>query len=275
MSLHAACTPQTPVLMPDLSRVSWSEPDGIDESLVEAQPPLPIEPESRDSTESWSQTELLRLAQDFLERSGPLIDAVAPPAWEDEDDLFDGEPFDDERAEHEQRSASNLSQARKHALVQELMANEAARYPGCSPGFLIALALTYRRILTDRQADPRDKVEILRRVYSRHEPQWMTAEIVYLHLIPLEQCRHLGRPCANVQRKEEILRWVFTDPELEDRPFSFKNCVKLVSGNTPEFGSVHQRLKEALQPVVAVWLRESLARKRAGERHQSELFADS
>ena len=132
--------------------------------------------------------------------------------------------------------------------------------------------MTYRRILLDRIADPRDKVEILRRVYSEHEPEWMTAEIVYLHFVLLDQCRYLARPSASIERKEETLRWIFTDPELEDRPFSFKNCVKLVTGNAPDFGAVYRRLRDEMRPVLAAWLHESLARKRGADDRQSELF---
>jgi hypothetical protein len=216
--------------------------------------------------------EMLRRARQFLEQSEPLIDVVAPPAWEDEDDLFDGELFDDERAEYRERASVNLTPAQKATLGRQLMAHEAERYPGCDAGFLIALALTYRRILLDPQADPGDKVEVLRRVYSSAEPQWMTAEIVYLHFVLLDQCRYLSRSSASLERKEETLRWVFTDPELEDRPFSFKNCVRLVTGDPPEYGAVHRRLKERLQPVLAAWLQESLARKRSRQDRQPELF---
>ena len=222
--------------------------------------------------EPLNDAELVRLAEHFLEGSELLIDAVAPPPWEDEDDLFEGEVFDDERAEYVRLATSNLTSSHKEAVARELMANEAGRYPGCSGTFLIALALTYRRILLDPAADPSDKVEILRRVYGSHEPQWMTAEIVYLHFILLDQCRYLCRASANMERKEETLRWIFTDPELEDRPFSFKNCVRLVTGNPPDFGAVYRRVQEAMRPALAEWLSESLARKRAADDRQPELF---
>jgi len=258
MSLYAACAPQGAALFPELSTPSWFEPDIVGESFDHDNP---FEPTSISAP--FSDAELLRLAQDFVERSETLIDAVAPPAWEDEDDIFGGEVFDDERAEYQRLSAINPTPTSKEA---------AARYPGCTAGFLIALALTYRRILLDRIADPRDKVEILRRVYSEHEPEWMTAEIVYLHFVLLDQCRYLARPSASIERKEETLRWIFTDPELEDRPFSFKNCVKLVTGNAPDFGAVYRRLRDEMRPVLAAWLHESLARKRGADDRQSELF---
>ncbi len=229
----------------------------------------PFEPAS---TAPFSEADLLRLVLDFIERSEALIDAVSPPAWDDEDDIFGGEVFNEERAEYQRLSTINPTPASKATVARELMANEAARYPGCTPGFLVALALTYRRILLDRTADPHDKVEVLRRVYSEHEPEWMTAEIVYLHFVLLDQCRYLERPSASIERKEETLRWIFTDPELEDRPFSFKNCVKLVTGNAPDFGAVYRRLQDEMRPALAAWLSESRARKRGAHDRQPQLF---
>lgn len=272
MSPCAVCTLQAPALFPELSGESWSTSDGIEESFDEAAPHLPPNPEPQlPPTELPSDADLVEFAQDFLTRSETLIDAVAPPPWEDEDDLFEGEVFEGDRAEYQRLALANPTTQQKQDLVRQLMANEAIRYPGCTAGFLIALALTYRKILLDRLADPRDKVEILLRVYSRHEPEWMTAEIVYLHFILLDQCRYLRRTSASLERKEETLRWIFTDPELEDRPFSFKNCVRLVTGNAPCFGSAYRALREEMRPVLAEWLRESLARKRADGR-QPELF---
>jgi hypothetical protein len=267
MSPYVACAPQGAALFPELSTPSWFESDTVGESFDHDNL---FEPTS--TSAPFSDAELLRLAQDFVERTEMLIDAVAPPAWEDEDDIFGGEVFDEERAEYQRLSAINPTLTSKETVARELMANEAARYPGCTAGFLVALALTYRRILLDRMADPRDKVEILRRVYSAHEPEWMTAEIVYLHFVLLDQCRYLARPSASIERKEETLRWIFTDPELEDRPFSFKSCVKLVTGNAPDFGAVYRRLRDEMRPVLAAWLHESLARKRGADDRQSELF---
>jgi hypothetical protein len=268
MSPHVACAPQGASLFPELpSNPSWFADESVGTSDDRDNPF-----ELSSTAGSLDDAELLRLARDFVERSAALIDAVAPPAWEDPDDIFGGEVFDDERAEYQRLSAINPTSERKAAAARELMINEAARYPGCTVGFLIALALTYRRILMDRTSDPQDKVEIVRRVYSTHEPEWMTAEIVYLHFVLLDQCRYLARPSASIERKEETLRWIFTDLELEDRPFSFKNCVKLVTGNVPDFGAVYRRLQDEMRPALVAWLHESLVHKRGANDRQSELF---
>jgi hypothetical protein len=273
MSPYVVCTPQAPVPFAGPSVASSFARTDIGEISDEDDLFVPTDTGSRMSaTPPPSDAELVGRVQDFLERSATLIDVVAPPPWEDEDDIFDGEIFDDEGTEYRQLSSANPTANRKESIARTLMANEAMRYPGCPAGFLVALALTYRRILLDDSADPRDKVEILRRVYSSHEPEWMTAEIVYLHFVLLDQCRYLARPSANLERKEEILRWIYTDPELEDRPFSFKNCVKLATGNAPDFGTVHRRLKEAMQPIVSAWVRQSVARKCTADNRQPELF---
>jgi len=268
MSPCAASAAVVPVLVPEPPPALWV--DDIDnEELSETDHPFV----PRDTTsQQWTEAELVALAQDYLARSEALIDTVAPPPWEDEDDIFGGEVFGEEGAAYQRNVLDNTAPEQKELIARQLMANEAIRYPGCTAGSLISLALTYRRILLDHKADPRDKVEILRRVYSQHEPEWMTAEIVYLHFVLLDQCRCLSQPGASIDRKEEILRWIYTDPELEERPFSFKNCVKLVTGNTPDLGAVHERLKEEMRPALNAWLRESLARKRAADRRQPELF---
>src|SRR5438105_1017339 len=133
MSLYAACAPQGAALFPELSTPSWFEPDIVGESFDHDNP---FEPTSISAP--FSDAELLRLAQDFVERSETLIDAVAPPAWEDEDDIFGGEVFDDERAEYQRLSAINPTPTSKEAAARELMANEAARYPGCTAGYRAA-----------------------------------------------------------------------------------------------------------------------------------------
>ncbi len=223
-------------------------------------------------SQTWSPDDLARLAQDFLQRSAPLIDVVNPPPWEDAEDIFGGEVSAAELAEYQASARSNLSTEKKAQIATELMAQEARRYAAASGHHCIALALTYRRILLDERADPRDKVEILKRVYTDEEPDWMTAEIVYLHFVLLDQCRYLTRDSASLERKREILSWVFTDPVLEERPFSFRNCVRLVTGNAPDFGAVYAKAKERLVPALRIWIDDSVRRKRATHTTQGELF---
>jgi hypothetical protein len=223
-------------------------------------------------SQAWLPDDLARLAQDFLERSAPLIDVVNPPPWEDAEDIFGGEVAAQDLVDYEASARSNLPQQKKAQIAAELMAKEARRYALASGSHCIALALTYRRILLDDRADPRDKVEILKRVYTDEEPEWMTAEIVYLHFVLLDQCRYLTRASASLERKREILSWVFTDPALEERPFSFKHCVRLVTGDTPDFGAVYAKAKEQLIPVLRLWIDGSVRRQQAANASQPELF---
>lgn len=273
MSMHFACTAAANPPVPcwsaafdgreDEERGTVSEDDDTFVAPAAARPT---------ASSDWTEADRVRLAQDFLTRTEPLIDAVAPPSWEDAEDIFAGEVFEEESMDYQASAMLNLSFDQKAEIVEPLMKQEARRSESHTPGSLMSLALTYRRILLDRSADPRDKVEILRRVYTDEEPEWMTAEIVYLHFVLLDQCRYLTRASASLERKKETLGWIFTDPVLEDRPFSFKNCVCLATGNPPDFGAVYAKAKELMVPALAAWLQASLAKKAKANSHQTELF---
>lgn len=125
MSPYAACAPQGAALFPELPTPSWFESDTAGESN---DCDNPFEPTS--TTAPFSDAELLRLAQDFVERSKTLIDAVASPAWEDEDDIFGGEVFDEERAEYQRLSAINPTPTSKETVARELMANDGSGTQG-------------------------------------------------------------------------------------------------------------------------------------------------
>jgi hypothetical protein len=85
MSPHVACAPRGAALFPELSSAQWFDHQGavFDDEEPSAAPTTDERPLSEET--------LVRLAQHFLDRSEILIDAVAPPAWEDEDDIFGGE----------------------------------------------------------------------------------------------------------------------------------------------------------------------------------------
>jgi hypothetical protein len=48
---------------------------------------------------------------------------------------------------------------------------------------------------------------------------------------------------------------VFTDPDKEDRPFSFKHCVGFYKRTCD-----HEEAREAIRALVPQWLRDSVAR---------------
>src|SRR4051794_24677846 len=132
MSPCAVPAPNAPVLFAELLGTSWPKCPGSREPVDEDNRLVAKQTEPR----ALSNAELAALADDFLERSEVLIDTVAPPPWEDEDDIFNGEVFGEESGEYEQLSSLNPTAEQKGNLARELMANEAARYPGCTGAFL-------------------------------------------------------------------------------------------------------------------------------------------
>jgi hypothetical protein len=227
---------------------------------------------------TWTSAEMADLAQHFLEQSAPLVDVASPPAWEDDDDDFRGELFAEEVAEQAMHARCNLGPAEKRDILCSLMQCEFRRYRGDSdampeePLALLGLALTYRRLLLDGLTDPEDKREILKRLYTEEEPEWMAAEISFLHCILLDQCKYLSRASANLDRKIETLQWIYTEPWLEDKPFSFKNCVRVLTGNPAGFGEVYTEFKESLGLMIRPWIKETRQKKVLKDRGQADLF---
>jgi hypothetical protein len=227
-----------------------------------------------DRSAAWSMQEMVGLAQQFIDRTEPLLDVAPPPAWEDEDDIFDGEVFAEEQARDAESLRRNLSLFEKREILRELFAHEfsPAESAEDDPLAYLGLALYYRRQLLDEKIGLEDKREILKRIYTQESPEWIDDEMVMLHFILLDQCRYLSRASSSMERKKDLLQWIFTDPELEDKPFSFKNSVMLVTGNPPQFGAVYARVKEALGSLIPRWIEESVRSKPIGPSRQHDLF---
>src|SRR5262245_10908354 len=56
---------------------------------------------------------------------------------------------------------------------------------------------------------------------------WTDDAIVHLHFLLLDECEKLADPETPLEEKLDILRWIYTDPEKDDAPFSFANCLKV------------------------------------------------
>ncbi|MES2355218.1 MAG: hypothetical protein V4568_12620 [Pseudomonadota bacterium] len=223
---------------------------------------------------AWSLQEITVLAQQFVDRTEHLLDAAHPPAWEDEDDIFDGEIFAEEQTKAAEPSQKNLTISEKREILHSIFAHEfsSAEDAKDDPLSYLGLALYYRRQLLDEKTTLADKREILKRIYTQEPPKWIDDEIVMLHFILLDQCRYLSRASSNVERKKDLLQWIFTDTALEDKPFSFKNSVMLVTNNPPQFGAVYARVKECLSELVPGWIEASVRNKQIGLSHQPDLF---
>jgi hypothetical protein len=86
-------------------------------------------------------------------------------------------------------------------------------------------------------------------------PVWRPEEIVQLHFLLLDDLERLADPRTPLEEKFELLEWVFTDPDKENQPFSFKHCVRLYKRTCD-----HEHVRETIAGLVPRWLRESVAR---------------
>ena len=59
--------------------------------------------------------------------------------------------------------------------------------------------------------------------------EWSEEDVVLLHWRLLQELGGLGDPNTPLDEKLDTLRWVFTDPKCEREPFSFVNCLRVVS----------------------------------------------
>lgn len=107
------------------------------------------------------------------------------------------------------------------------------------------------------------QAELIQYVFDDVTPiEWTDDTIVRLHFMLLDDCEKLADPEAPLEEKLEVLRWIYTDPEKDDAPFSFANCLKLFGRPTdPTQGSFGpEEVREGLRGHLLGWIRESLER---------------
>ena len=94
---------------------------------------------------------------------------------------------------------------------------------------------------------------------------WSEEEIVLLHWRLLQEVQHLADPAAPLDEKFDTLRWVFTERDKDNRPFSFVNCLRVV-GCSPLSpiafcGRVDaEEVRDQIRGDIGRWLLASLAR---------------
>jgi hypothetical protein len=94
--------------------------------------------------------------------------------------------------------------------------------------------------------------------------EWTEEEIVHLHWRLLQDVQHLGDPAAPLDEKLSTLRWIFTEPDKDEQPFSFVSCLRVV-GCSPlspiaYCGCVDaQEIRDQIACNVRRWLTETLA----------------
>lgn len=100
---------------------------------------------------------------------------------------------------------------------------------------------------------------------ERDTQEWTEEEIVFLHWRLLRDVVDLADPDAPLEEKLATLRWIFTESDKDQRPFSFASCLRVVGCSPlspiPYCGLVDcESIRETIAINVKRWLRETLTR---------------
>jgi hypothetical protein len=109
------------------------------------------------------------------------------------------------------------------------------------------------------------RTEAAPRADAEDTPEWSEEDVVLLHWRLLLELRRLPDLDTPLEEKLDTLAWALTDPTLDDRPFSFANCLRVVGTSplspTQYFGAVQvDEVRDWLRANARVWLRATLAR---------------
>ena len=88
---------------------------------------------------------------------------------------------------------------------------------------------------------------------------------MHLHWRLLLKRRRLPDPDTPLKEKLDTLAWALTDPALDDRPFSFANCLRVVGTSplspTAYFGAVQiDEVRDWLRANANEWIRATVAK---------------
>lgn len=95
--------------------------------------------------------------------------------------------------------------------------------------------------------------------------EWTQEDIVYVHWRMLEEIADLADPRQPLDEKFDTIQWIFSDPDKDDLPFSFANCVRVVGCSPlspiPYCGFVDvEAVRDHLRFKLKQWLNTSLER---------------
>lgn len=145
-------------------------------------------------------------------------------------------------------------------MQSSLSAHTAARFPdpasGRGPPAASQSALSMVIGSVAENATPFDDATI---------DEWDEEDIVFLHWRLLKEVGGLRDPATPLEEKLDTLRWIFTEREKENRPFSFVNCLKVVGCSPlspmPYFGLLDaEEIRDAIRCQVKSWLNATLMR---------------
>lgn len=151
------------------------------------------------------------------------------------------------------------------AWVPAPMGVEFARPPAAPPAFpsLVASLLAIRPangaadgLSTDFRAALDDADALV---------EWTEEDIVLLHWRLLQEISALADPATPLEEKIDTLRWVFTEPEKDTKPFSFVSCLRVVGCSpmspVPYVGAVDpEAVRDYIRSASRRWLRDTLFR---------------
>lgn len=128
-----------------------------------------------------------------------------------------------------------------HALLQSLQAEKRPAVPAAAARALLEVA------------DDDSPIE------------WSEQDVVLLHWRLLREIGGLADPETPLEEKFDTLRWVFTEREKDDKPFSFASCLRVVGCSPfsplPYCGLVDvEEVRDHIRAAAKTWLRQTLVR---------------
>jgi hypothetical protein len=93
--------------------------------------------------------------------------------------------------------------------------------------------------------------------------EWTEEDVVLLHWRLLQEISALADPATPLEEKIDTLRWVFTEPEKDTKPFSFVSCLRVVGCSpmspVPYVGAVDpEAVRDYIRSASRRWLRDTL-----------------
>ena len=95
--------------------------------------------------------------------------------------------------------------------------------------------------------------------------EWSEEDIVLLHWRLLKEIGRLADPEAPLEEKLDTLRWVLTERDKDEQPFSFVSCLRVVGCSPlsplPYCGLVDaEEVRERIRHAAKAWLLATLER---------------
>ena len=100
---------------------------------------------------------------------------------------------------------------------------------------------------------------------SELSEEWSEEDLVFLHWRMLQELHRLADPETPLEEKFATLRWVFTEREKDNKPFSFISCLRVV-GCSPLSPIAYcglvdaEEIRDRIRVCLPQWLKDTLTR---------------